>query len=77
MKIGIAADHGGYEMKEKLYILLGANGHEVVDFGNSQYDSNDDYPDFVIPLARAVAVGTVETRRPVMRQWHRRIDCCE
>ena len=34
MKIGIAADHGGYEMKEKLYILLGANGHEVVDFGN-------------------------------------------
>jgi ribose 5-phosphate isomerase B len=60
MKIGIAADHGGYEMKEKLYILLGANGHEVVDFGNSQYDSNDDYPDFVIPLARAVAVGTVE-----------------
>ena len=60
MKIGIAADHGGYEMKEKLYILLGANGHEVVGFGNSQYDSNDDYPDFVIPLARAVAVGTVE-----------------
>lgn len=60
MKIGIAADHGGYEMKEKLYILLGANGHEVVDFGNSQYDGNDDYPDFVIPLARAVAAGTVE-----------------
>jgi len=60
MKVGIAADHGGYEMKEKLYILLGANGHEVVDFGNSQYDSNDDYPDFVIPLARAVAAGTVE-----------------
>ena len=60
MKIGIAADHGGYEMKEKIYILLGANGHEVVDFGNLQYDSNDDYPDFAIPLARAVAAGAVE-----------------
>src|SRR5678815_4808934 len=60
MKVGIAADHGGYEMKEKLYILLGANGHEVVDFGNSQYDRDDDYPDFAIPLARAVATGYVE-----------------
>jgi len=59
MKIGIAADHGGSEMKEKLYILLGANGHEVVDFGNSQYDSNDDYPVCHSP-ARAVALGTVE-----------------
>ena len=60
MKVGIAADHGGYEMKEKIYILLGANGHQVVDFGNVQYDSEDDYPDFAIPLARAVAAGVVE-----------------
>lgn len=60
MKIGIAADHGGYEMKEKIYILLGASGHQVVDFGNFVYDSDDDYPDFAIPLARAVASGVVE-----------------
>ncbi|HEV2713909.1 MAG TPA: RpiB/LacA/LacB family sugar-phosphate isomerase, partial [Terriglobales bacterium] len=60
MKVGIAADHGGYEMKEKIYILLGANGHQVVDFGNLQYDSEDDYPDFAIPLASAVAAGVVE-----------------
>ena len=60
MKVGIAADHGGYEMKEKIYILLGANGHRVVDFGNLVYDSDDDYPDFAIPLARAVAAGVVE-----------------
>jgi len=60
MKIGIAADHGGYDMKRKLHILLGARGHQVVDFGNSSYDRNDDYPDFAIPLARAVAEGTVE-----------------
>ena len=60
MKVGIAADHGGYDMKEKIYILLGANRHRVVDFGNLQYDSEDDYPDFAIPLARAVAAGAVE-----------------
>ena len=60
MKVGIAADHGGYLMKEKIYILLGARGHQVVDFGNLQYDRDDDYPDFAIPLARAVADGVVE-----------------
>jgi len=60
MKIGIAADHGGYQMKQKIYILLGAIGHQVVDFGNSLYDRNDDYPDFAVPLARAVAAGVVD-----------------
>jgi len=60
MKIGIAADHGGYDMKQKIYILLNAKGHQVVDFGNLQYDRDDDYPDFAIPLARAVAAGVVE-----------------
>jgi ribose 5-phosphate isomerase B len=60
MKVGIAADHGGYQMKEKIYLLLGARGHQVVDFGNLQYDRDDDYPDFAIPLARAVADGVVE-----------------
>ena len=60
MKIGIAADHGGYEMKQKIYILLDAEGHQVVDFGNLEYDREDDYPDFAIPLARAVADGDVE-----------------
>jgi ribose 5-phosphate isomerase B len=60
MKVGIAADHGGYQMKQKIYILLGAIGHQVVDFGNLLYDRNDDYPDFAIPLARAVAAGVVE-----------------
>lgn len=60
MKVGIAADHGGYQMKEKIQILLGARGHQVVDFGNMDYDRDDDYPDFAIPLARAVAAGVVE-----------------
>src|SRR5208282_4414587 len=60
MKVGIAADHGGYEMKKKLHILLNATSHKVLDFGNLQYDRDDDYPDFAIPLARAVADGVVE-----------------
>src|SRR5271166_3648917 len=60
MKVGIAADHGGYEMKQKIYILLCAGGHQVVDFGNKLYDSDDDYPDFAIPLAQAVASGDVD-----------------
>jgi len=60
MKVGVAADHGGFDMKEQLGKLLEADGHEVIDFGNKVYDNNDDYPDFAIPLARAVASGHVE-----------------
>jgi ribose 5-phosphate isomerase B len=59
MKVGLAADHGGFEMKQQLANLLVAE-HEVVDFGNTIYDANDDYPDFAIPLACAVARGDVE-----------------
>jgi ribose 5-phosphate isomerase B len=59
MKLGLAADHGGFEMKQQLAKLMVA-GYEVVDFGNKVYDANDDYPDFAIPLARAVARGDVE-----------------
>ncbi len=60
MKIGIGADHGGFEMKQQLLKLLASERHEVVDFGNKVYDSNDDYPDFAIPLARAVAAGDLD-----------------
>jgi ribose 5-phosphate isomerase B len=60
MKVGVGADHGGFEMKQQLAKLMAADGHEVVDFGNRVYDGNDDYPDFAIPLARAVARGDVE-----------------
>ena len=59
MKVGLAADHGGFEMKQQLAKLIVA-GHEVVDFGNKAYDANDDYPDFAIPLARAISRGDVE-----------------
>lgn len=57
--IGIAADHGGYELKEYLVSMLREAGHEVIDFGDRQPKPDDDYPDFVVPLARAVAGGDV------------------
>ncbi len=59
MRVGIGADHGGFEMKTELTRLLAGEGHEVVDFGNVKHDVNDDYPDFAIPLAEAVASGKV------------------
>jgi ribose 5-phosphate isomerase B len=57
--IGIAADHGGFELKVQLIASLKAAGYEVVDFGAYVLDIGDDYPDFVVPLARAVAKGEV------------------
>ena len=60
MRIGIATDHGGFSLKEVLLGRLNAAGHEVVDFGAYRMAPGDDYPDFVIPLARAVAAGEVE-----------------
>jgi ribose 5-phosphate isomerase B len=60
MRVGIAGDHGGFELKEQLLEELRGGGHEVVDFGAFEYDHADDYPDFVIPLAQAVARGEVE-----------------
>ncbi len=60
MKIGIAADHGGYKLKEIIHPFLVKQGHEVIDFGAYKLDNADDYPDFIIPLAEAVAGGEVE-----------------
>jgi len=60
MRIGIAADHGGFAMKERMTAALKSAGHEVTDFGAMQLDPADDYPDFVIVLAKAVVRGEVE-----------------
>jgi ribose 5-phosphate isomerase B len=59
-RIGVAADHGGFELKQELAQALRASRYEVVDFGASTLTGGDDYPDFVIPLARAVAGGEVD-----------------
>ena len=60
MRVGIATDHGGFGLKEELVAQLRAAGHEVVDFGAHCPTPGDDYPDFVVPLARAVVAGKVE-----------------
>jgi len=55
MKIFIGTDHAGYVLKEKLVSSLKAQGHEVIDKGAYEYNEGDDYPDFVIPVAREVS----------------------
>jgi ribose 5-phosphate isomerase B len=59
-RIGVAADHGGFELMQDLAGKLRETGYDVIEFGDRQRDQNDDYPDFVIPLAEAVARGDLE-----------------
>ena len=59
MLIGVAADHGGFELKVQLTTALKTAGYEVLDFGARELVKEDDYPDFVVPLARAVIRGEV------------------
>ncbi len=60
MRVGIASDHGGFVLKEQIAKLLRDAAYEVVDFGAPQPNPGDDYPDYVIPLAKAVAAGEVD-----------------
>ncbi len=55
MKIFIAADHVGMKLKEELKGYLVGQGHEVVDCGNTTFDPDDDFTDFIIPAAEKVA----------------------
>jgi len=59
MIVGIAADHAGFEQKEQLMAKLVEAGYEVRDYGAKAYDPADDYPDIIVPLARAVASNEV------------------
>lgn len=59
LKIGICADHGGFELKEKIKSFLVKNEFEIVDFGAKDLNNDDDFPDYVIPLAKAVAAEEV------------------
>ncbi|NUY79525.1 RpiB/LacA/LacB family sugar-phosphate isomerase [Flavobacterium sp. MAH-1] len=60
MKIGIAADHAGFEQKQAVLKELLDAGFDVKDFGAFSYDAQDDYPDIIVPLANAVSKGEVE-----------------
>ena len=55
MKIHLATDHAGLELKDKIKLHLTESGHEVIDHGAHEYDALDDYPDFIFPCAKAVA----------------------
>src|SRR5665647_663453 len=59
MHIGIAADHGGFELKEELLAALTSAGYRIKDFGAWKLVNSDDYPDFIVPLARAVSEGEI------------------
>lgn len=60
MKIGIAADHAGFEQKQQLLTKLIDAGFDVIDYGAKTYDPNDDYPDAIIPLGLALTKNEVD-----------------
>lgn len=60
LRVGLAADHGGYRLKEALRADLQQQGRDVTDFGAGSEDPDDDFPDFVIPMARAVAEQRID-----------------
>jgi len=61
MKIHIATDHAGFELKNAIRDYLKEKGHDLTDHGAHEYDPQDDYPDFIFPCARAV-VADPESR---------------
>ncbi len=66
MKIFIGTDHAGFVLKERLVEFLVGHGHEVVDKGAYTYDEFDDYPDFIVPVAREVSSDPDNTRGIVL-----------
>ena len=57
MRIAVAADHAGFELKAVISAWLREAGHDVLDFGAHELDPADDYPDWIAPAARAVGAG--------------------
>jgi len=60
MKIAIAADHAGYELKALLVPWLNSAGHQTIDLGAHQMDPDDDYPDYAAAVAQEVQSGGAE-----------------
>ncbi len=60
MRIALSTDHTGYKSLQKLRELLMAAGHECIEFGPKKLDTADDYPDFIVPAARAVSSGNCD-----------------
>ena len=64
MKISIAADHGGFELKKHLVEVISISDYEVLDKGAHTFDANDDYPDFAKLVAKSIQKG--ETTKGVI-----------
>jgi len=62
MKIFIATDHAGFELKERVKQWLEEEGYFIKDFGAYKYDKLDDYPDFIMPACRSLAKETDDVR---------------
>jgi ribose 5-phosphate isomerase B len=60
MRIAIATDHAGFALKDEVVSRLRSAGHELIDFGAHERQPGDDYPDFVVPMAMAIAAGKAE-----------------
>ena len=60
MKLAIAADHAGYDLKDLLVPWLRSAGHQVVDLGAHELDPDDDYPDFAAAVAQSIQSGGAE-----------------
>lgn len=60
MKVAIAADHAGYDLKQSLIAYLNKQGHQVTDLGTDTSDLPSDYPDFALKLSEPVLSGEVE-----------------
>jgi ribose 5-phosphate isomerase RpiB len=68
MLIGIASDHGGLALKGEIAATPRACGQDIRDFGAVTLKPSDDYPDFVVPLARAVAAARRGAPRKLLRR---------
>ncbi len=60
MKIALASDHGGFELKRDLYNWLKQNNYDVDDLGNEKYDSLDDFPDYAEIISKTIISGGAE-----------------
>src|SRR3989344_4997054 len=66
MKIFVGSDHAGFGLKEKLKPFLIGLGYEIEDKGAYEYSEDDDYPDFIIPVAREVSKRPNDVRGIVL-----------
>ena len=60
MKIALASDHGGFELKKNLFNWLKENNYDVIDLGNKVYDSLDDFPDYAEIISKVIIKGEAE-----------------